>query len=153
MLAIAHCVHSVPGRVRYRIPERRGDGEFFVHLHDVLGGHEGIHAVAVNAATASVLIHHGTGADAVAAAARASGLFEVVPMPNLTLGAQAAVGLRTADRGLNVITDGKVDMRTALFLGLTGLAIHQALKGHLLGPASTLIWYALATLKWNETKP
>lgn len=153
MLDVAQCVHTAPGRVRFRIPERRGDAEFFLRLHEALGECEGIHAVAVNAATASILIHHTGSADAVASAARESGLFEVMPMPNLTLAAQAAAGLRNADGGLKLITDGKVDMSSALFLGLTGLAIHQAIKGNLLGPASTLIWYALATLKWNEKKP
>lgn len=153
MSAVAQCVHSVPGRVRYRILERRGDTEFFLQLREALAGREGIHAVVVNATTASILIHHAGDPDALAAAVRESGLFEVGPQPNLTLGAQAAAGLRDADSGLKLVTDGKIDMNSALFLALTGFAIHQAVKGNLLGPASTLIWYALATLKWHEKKP
>jgi hypothetical protein len=153
MPAVAQCVHAVPGRVRYRILERRGDAEFFRGVQELLRQHDGIQTVAVNAATASILVHHTGEADEIAAAAQAAGLFEVAPMPTPSLGAQARSGLRTADRDLRRITDGRVDMNSALFLGLTGLAMHQALKGNLLAPASTLLWYALEALRWSERKP
>jgi hypothetical protein len=152
MLSVARCVHRVPGRVRFRILERRGDTEYFSKLRDTLERHDGVNTVEVNPITASILIHHTGSADAIATAARASGLFQVLPVANSTVGAQAAAGLRDADRGLRLVTNGKMDVNSALFLGLTGFAIHQALEGNIVAPASTLLWYALTALKWDETK-
>jgi hypothetical protein len=35
---------------------------------------------------------------------------------------------------------------------LTGMAIHQAIKGNIVAPAATLVWYALVMLRAAEIK-
>ena len=153
MVSIAHCVHAVPGRVRYRIPERRGDQQFFRHAAEVLKQDQMVEAVLTNALTASILVRHCGSAEDISGLAERSGLFRVHALPTVSMGAQAGAGLQTIDRNLKRISNGRVDMNTALFLGLGALAVHQVMKGNLLAPASTLLWYALETLRRAEGKP
>lgn len=150
MLPAGYCVHAVPGRVRYRIPERRGDNAFFDRLQQVLADTPGVRAVAVNAGTAGVLLEFDGELEQMLAAVRAAGLFRVMDAMPQSLAFEASAGLKTVDRNLSLITGGRLDLDGALVFTLIGLALHQALRGQWLAPASTLFWYAVTLLRQGD---
>lgn len=153
MLPVAHCVHAVPGRVRYRIPERRGDETFFARVREVLADTPGVRAVEVNPLTAAVLLRFDGGLEGILTAVHAAGLFRVGRAVPRSLRAEAAAGLKGMDHNLALISAGRLDVDSALMFALMGLAVHQAFKGQLLAPASTLFWYALTLLRRSDKNP
>lgn len=106
----------------------------------------GVEAVQANALTGSLLIRHPGEWESIQCAAEESGLFAVARQTPLVQ-EQVNAGLREIGRDLHLISGGSLNLPSTLFLGFTGLAIHQALQGNLLGPASTLLWYALSSLR------
>src|SRR5438046_1382887 len=51
-------VHSVPGRVRLRVPRVAGDNPYAARLATLIEQHEAVDAVRVSAPTASIVIRH-----------------------------------------------------------------------------------------------
>lgn len=58
MPPIAYVVHSLPGRVRLRVPSRRGDRRYFSQLPGMLQNVSGIAILRVNPAAGSVVLRH-----------------------------------------------------------------------------------------------
>lgn len=56
--ADALVAHALPGRIRLRIPEKKGDGGYFEALLAAIGACQGLAKLVINPATASVLIHY-----------------------------------------------------------------------------------------------
>ncbi|MEW6445120.1 MAG: HMA2 domain-containing protein [Pseudomonadota bacterium] len=147
MIPHARVAHAVPGRLRLRIADRRGDDGYFAALTDVLGEVEGIRLLSVNPATASVLLTHRQGAlEGLGARASAAGLFV------LDLGEGTA---QLAPESESMLASGlpallpaseRFDPRLAFALVLIGLAAHQMARGHVLAPAASLLWYAFQLL-------
>lgn len=138
--------HRVPGRIRIRIPERRADAAYFADLARRLPELAGVAEIQCNPATASVLIGHTlTDIEPLERFAEERGLFRLAgTTPRLPpVWEMAGQGLRQVDRTLSGASGGAVDFKSLLFLLLLGLAGRQAANGHLLGPAATLVWYAM----------
>lgn len=142
----AQIIHSLPGRTRLRVLEKRRDEAFFADTIRNLTHCPGVASVETNTLTGSVLIHHDVPWDVLASQIeQRAGL--VIEMPReASLAHHVAQGLETANQDLNKVSGGKLDWNTLLFLGLTGLAIQQAIEGNIMAPAVSLLWYALNTL-------
>jgi hypothetical protein len=147
-MTTAHVCHRIAGRTRLRVPERRGDAVYFAQVHSALAGHEGVGRCDVNPATASILIEHSVSLEALAEFAVQAGLFRLGElMPAIVPGRERArQGLRRLDRELTRASNGELDLATVAGAGLLALAAVQLLRGQVLAPASTLTWYALATM-------
>jgi hypothetical protein len=158
----AYIKHQLPGRVRLKIPQKRGDFRYFDRIAELFTGCPGITQLQLNPSAASILVCHGTETDFlnIAEFAQANGLFTIVeppeeetftipylPIPKLT-----STGLNRLDESLMDFSQGRLDGRSLLFLSLIGLAIRQMAKGHIMGPASTLLWYAFSLLKEENEK-
>jgi len=144
----AFVVHELPGRLRLRIPEKRSDSAFFAGLAERLTECPGVRSIEINALTGSILLFHAaeTSAVDVARYAEQAALFSVIPSsatPARTLGQCAAKGLDAFDRGLTAASGGWVDLQSAFFLLLLGLAVRQARRGQVLAPAISLFWEAI----------
>ena len=141
----AWVAHTCPGRSRLRIPERRHDGEYFASIASQLRECNLITTVQTNPATASIVILHHGELTAVAQFAVASELFTLPRLANT--GDSALLGASNGLRGINTIvqemTNGVLDAPSLAYAGLVGLALVQALRGHVAGPATTLLWNAL----------
>jgi len=145
MKTSAHLHHRVPGRMRLRIPQRRGDLEYFTTLARELAQVAGVTRVECNPRTASVLVLHASdAADAILAQARARNLFEVADAraESATLAQHAGAGLRTLDGKLRSVTRGDIDMNSLILGGFVTMGVVQLYRGHIVGPAVTLFWYA-----------
>jgi hypothetical protein len=122
----AEIVHAMPGRMRLRIPARRGDAVFFASVATGLSTIAGIDKVGTRPLTGSILIHHNAPLARVTEAAEKARLFVVTP--------------RAASPGFPEAIS--LDPRMVVGLGLGVLALWQLTQGRVLPRAATLAWYA-----------
>lgn len=152
----AHVAHASRGRLRLRIPERRGDTAYFARLAADLRRCEGIVGAEGTARSGSLLLRHlpGLGLADIAAQAERLGLslLSHPPVPSgPTLVQHAGAGIDALDRTLVAASGGRVDLSSAVLLGLLATAARQAARGQILPPTASLLWYALVLV--NQSKP
>lgn len=143
----AYVVHTLPGRVRLRIPAKRGDANYFEELRRVISGFPGIEVAAVNPLTASILIRYPPELD-IAAVGEVAGAFDIVygELPTATVAERLDNWLARGDRVLRRGSGGHIDFKSASVLTLLALALRQAAQGEILQPAFPLLLGALAVL-------
>lgn len=154
MQPFAQLVHQMNGRVRLRIPARKGDHSYFAQLESRLAAHKDVAAVEVNPLTGSVLIRHRGNAMTVIAYATQQQLFTLTPTSEA-----ANVALHTVSDGLDQLDDavkrttrGAFDLNELLFVMLLGISFVQLLRGKIFGPATSILSYAAAILTLHRTK-
>lgn len=173
MTPIATIQHQIPGRLRLRIPARRGDVSFFHHIVQVLSKLPSIAELSAIPLTGSIIIRHSGPAQAITAAATEQGLFEIGPeepkkapapssrrRPHAGLRGTAATGLsglalfqvargrltgNAAENFWNAYGAQRILGRPEIAAGFVLLGIAQVLRGQLLGSASSLFFYSLIT--------
>lgn len=173
MTPIATIQHQIPGRLRLRIPARRGDVSFFHHVVQVLSKLPSIAELSAIPLTGSIIIRHSGPAQAITAAATEQGLFEIGPeepkkapapssrrQPHAGLRGTAATGLsglalfqvargrltgNAAENFWNAYGAQRILGRPEIAAGFVLLGIAQVLRGQLLGSASSLFFYSLIT--------
>jgi hypothetical protein len=140
----AAVVHRLPGRIRLRIPDRRGDPGYFEMLALELAMLDQVRGVSVNPAAATILLRHDEPLDPVVEVARTQGLFTVADLtPRLEpIEHRLRQVIASADGAVRGATAGELDLVSAAALGILGLAALQTLRGRVLGPAFNLAWYA-----------
>ncbi|WP_018953327.1 HMA2 domain-containing protein [Thioalkalivibrio sulfidiphilus] len=148
MSSTAYLVHRVPGRLRFKLPERRGDVAFFRELVPQLSALEGVLAVRASPDTGSVLILHGDGFQASLLGAVGT-LLELSPEPYVPPSAfsRAASGLGQLDAWIARETRGGSSVNSIFFLVLVGMALVQISRGQVMAPATSLLWYALDLMR------
>lgn len=124
-LPLAEIAHSMPGRSRLRIADRRGDAAFFASVAATLSSVAGVYKVEATPLTGSLLIRHGAPLERIGAAAREAGLFAI--------GAAPAAPPEPAFA---------FDPKILLGLGFLGVALWQMSRDQLFPPALTLLLYA-----------
>lgn len=138
----AYICHRVATRTRVRIPAQRGDMDYFSRLADQLVELEGVHAVHVNARTASVLVEHG--ADDWLGQVVQQGILQWVPDGTAVNPVDRAENiLKSFNHHLRASTAEHIDFRGFMLLLLIGGAIAQINRGQIMVPAVSLMWYAL----------
>jgi len=159
----AYIKHQLPGRVRLKIPQKRGDFRYFGRIADLFADCPGITQLQLNPSAASILICHGTETHFlnIAEFAQTNGLFtiteqpeeeETFSIPYLPIPKLTSTGLNRLDESLMDFSQGRLDGRSLLFLALIGLAVRQMTRGNIMGPATTLLWYAFSLLKEENEK-
>lgn len=148
MIPVATCAHSVNGRVRLRIAQKRRDREYFDGLRRRISEIPGVKEVSVTPSTGSILLLLDKGRlESIAAACEAEGLFALQGGVgrNVPLLADATRGVyRKIDRRIRSLTGGDLDLPGVAFASLVGSALWQLAKGNIAGPVwSAGLWYAL----------
>lgn len=133
MTPIATIQHQIPGRLRIRIPARRGDVSFFHHIVQTLSKIPSIAELSAIPLTGSIIIRHSGSAHAIAAAATEQGLFEIGPEEPKKAPAPSS---RSSRRG------PYAGLRGTAATGLSGLALFQVARGQLTGNAAENFWNA-----------
>ena len=123
----ASVAHNSAGRLRLKVPERRGDPAFFADLGGKLAAAPEVNEVETNARTASILIKHDSSGEALLAWADDHNL--LTPSGRLF----------TPDRQRPA---AEPNWRTLLALAVLLLAVIQLFRGQILGPATTLAFMA-----------
>ncbi len=146
MLPTAHIVHRLRGRFRLKIPEKRTDADWLAEAASRLERVPGVKQVEVRVVSGSLLIRHQTEAGLEERLA-AAGLFRITD----DLVASPPVldpildGISRSHRKLERRTGGRANLSTILIVLLVLAAFVQTLRGQILPPTVSLLWYA-ATL-------
>ncbi len=147
MLPLAYISHRTRGRLRIRIPSKKGDREFFGGLKERFSGFEGIKAVEVNALTGSLLVIHDLDSERIAGYAMAGNLFSLQGLNASPRRLQQRVSetFKGMNTQLVALTGGEIDIGGLAFLLLLGAGIYQMSVGNL----TALPWYAAFWYAFN----
>jgi len=148
MLPDAYLSHAIPGRLRVKIPSKKGDSCYFDDVHTLMSEYEGIEKVVVNALTASVLVIHAVDSKKIAAYAERNNLFrmeDVKPFEKQTyISRKVSETFRDMNSSVIVSTKGFANVPDLVLLTLVGLSAIQISRGNFTAPAwYTALWYAL----------
>jgi hypothetical protein len=149
MIPEAVLSHTTPGRLRVKVPSRKGDAAYFSVLKEHFAHFEGVKQVEANALTSSVLLIHSADLKALAAFAEEHALFKL-----RKLGPQAssfsgkfAGAFSDFDRRVKRLTGSELDVPGVAFVTLLGFGIYEIGRGNFTAPAwYTAFWYALNIL-------
>ncbi|APO68848.1 hypothetical protein IE4872_CH03248 [Rhizobium gallicum] len=135
--------HFTAGRLRVRVPDRRGDVSYFRSAIEKLSEHSEIASLRANPITGSILIQHEINLSLIREIAARSEVFDLqessAPLPRP---APSSPNRQVSDRGVTGL-----DGSGATEIGLIGLAFYQAIRGHALGPASENFWNAFGGMR------
>ena len=104
--------------------------------------------VEANPVTAGILVVPAVSAETLMRFAEKESLFllDATEAGSMTLTETLALEFGGLNRELRRMSGGAIDIGTLAFAALVTSAIVQWQKGHVLGPASTLLWYAAGLL-------
>ncbi len=158
MVPVARITHRIKGRIRIRVPMRKGNREYFSSLEAQLRNIPGVTGMETNALTGSVLIFHETDPEKMISYANESGLFRIPAgdpngavdssgkriRKNRRLTSQISDVFKQADSKMLDMSDGRLDIGGGAFMVLLGLGIYDIARGNFIAPAwYTAFWYAL----------
>ncbi len=151
MIAVAHLSHIATGRVRLRIPTKRGDDAYFRALEAALAARSDVQTVQTSARTGSLLFYHdgSLDLDALARQAQEQGWFllDLKPPSRESLEALVSRQLSRLDGWMRRFSGSRLDNPSLLFLALALLAGRQIAKGQVAPPAVTVLWYLYELLQ------
>lgn len=146
MVPFAQVSHRTVGRMRIRIPSRKGDAEYFSHLQDNLTKRFGFRTLTVNHWTGSVLIvNPSIDPNAVADHAAENGLFDLhlLQPPQKGLAHDLFSPVAELNGGVRRFTGGELDLGGLVFIGLLIYGMVEIARGNLSRPPwYTALWYA-----------
>ena len=135
MVPVAHIEHQLPGRVRLRVPSKRGDVSFFERVVKELSRHPAIWELAASPLTGTITLQYSEPLQAIMEAAAALTLFETGgPKP----GVKAAESKRPSRRSESARLAG------GIAAGLSGLSLYQAARGNVIGNAVESFWLSFS---------
>ncbi len=149
MICKAYVHHSLPGRLRIKVPEKAGDSSYFRQIQISLSDLDSVDNVQVNSVTGSILLtHNNTTSSDISHFAKENHLFhlgghdeEQVPIID-----KVSQGVNRLDQQLRKTTESGVDTRALMFAAMIGMALWQIRKGQIMVPAMSLLWYAYQLL-------
>lgn len=153
----AYVVHAMPGRVRVRVPARKGDGAFFDGIAGRLRQLPAVTSVTTSPLTGSVLVHFTGEIEALAFGAMTllhDVAFELTPPPAEPMMQRVRSGLADVDATVRELSGGEMDTRALAFCGLLAISAVQLLRGNVLAPAATMLWYGAEIARhWSPGQP
>jgi hypothetical protein len=143
-----YVAHRTAGRTRIRIPGRRGDSGFFSRAAEELAACGGISSAIANPVTGSILVWHTCDITEVAQHAAGRGLFVLIGTEPTELPLTDKLLERISDADLEVrrLSGGEIDLGSIAFLTLLSIGLVQLLRGNVVAPAITLLFYAASTI-------
>jgi hypothetical protein len=135
MIAVAHIEHQLPGRVRLRVPSKRGDVSYFERAVKELSRHPAVLELAASPLTGCITLVHSDPLQAILDAAANLILFEMGELkPSVKAGEAKRAARLSRDAGLA----GHVAA------GLTGMSLFQAARGNVVGNAVENFWLSFS---------
>jgi hypothetical protein len=133
MVPIAHIEHQLPGRVRLRVPSKRGDVSYFERAVKELSRHPAVWELIASPLTGTITLQYSEPLQAIVDAAAKLILFEMgAPKPGVRAGESKRAVRLTRNAGLA----GHVAV------GLSGLSLFQVGRGNVVGNAVENFWLA-----------
>ncbi|MBC7857859.1 MAG: hypothetical protein H7Z39_03595 [Burkholderiaceae bacterium] len=140
--------HQIPGRIRFRLLERRGDGAYFSELATKLGHIDAIDRVKPNPTTGSVVLEYSGSLNA---------LIEQMQLQEVYMNIQRnppqsspALAPRPANNSFRLVSGRDINplFMAASLLGIIGVV--QTLRGKILVPSLSAFWYALEGFRQSK---
>ncbi|MBZ0168078.1 hypothetical protein MELA_02637 [Candidatus Methylomirabilis lanthanidiphila] len=150
MLPNAFITHATHGRVRIKIPAKKGDAAYFASLRDKLAALSelpGIQRIEANPLTGSILVLHTLDPEAIdlGLVAQYSEFNQLFRLQQPPAKQTPAPGNKASGR-----TAGEIDPKVLAMLGFVGVAVIQLKRGHIMMPAITALWYAYSLMKERQ---
>ena len=142
----ARITHSISGRLRIKIPSKKGDTSYFESLEQKFSGCDEVQKVEANALTAGVLLLHDADIKDISKFAEENRLFEIesLGLERTPLVKRIRSGFEDLNRRTKKLTGSELDLPSAGFVSLLSLSIYQIARGNFFAPAwYTSLWYAL----------
>lgn len=155
--ADALIVHALPGRIRFRLPDKKQDVAYFEQLLTALSGISGVNKLTINPRTASVFIQYDVGAtDELNHFLEDNDFFALRKNPS---GEDDPVG-KAEHRGVAQILADTAGMVTSdipptqlVAFGLAGWSCYKLLRGEWKSPEwYVALWYAYNLYRESEAK-
>lgn len=154
-----HIVSSTPNRTRLRVSPKRRNQQEMARIANTLKTHPDVQEVRTNIQTGSIVVHHAekhSSLEDIKAALQDLGVIlgsiADVEVPLMNGKSAVASDITSAVKDLNQrvgqTTDGVVDLRFLVPLGLGTLAIHQLLRNG--WQFETVPWYVLAWYSFDS---
>ncbi|MEK6725795.1 MAG: HMA2 domain-containing protein [Deltaproteobacteria bacterium] len=145
MLPDAYLSHQTSGRIRVKIPSKKGDDSYFKNANALLQQHKGIDRTEVNPLTGSILIIHSGNSTSVMKIAETNKLFR---LNGANQTPTVAAGIKTTFNDFNTqvkrLTGHELDISTLAFLILLAAGLYQISIGNAASiPWYTAIWYGM----------
>jgi hypothetical protein len=141
--------HMSSGRIRLKIPSKKGDEALFSEMKTWLSGVPGVERVEINPSTGSVLIIHSLNQEMVGEFIKT---YNLSPLQNkksnlpqsFNFHRELTSAFDTLDHQVKGHTGGGVNIGALAFLALVGAGTYQIAKGNFAAiPWYTAFWYAL----------
>mgnify|MGYP001818204601 CR=1 FL=1 len=129
--------YQTDGRTRLGALVRPVDTLELMDIADNLSGPRGVDAVDFRAATGSLVIKHELARVGIEIAGSVDGIDGYT---DCLAPVRATIG--RVDGLMTRLTTGGVDMRTITFVLMLGLALRQTMRGQIMVPAFSFLWYA-----------
>jgi len=154
MAPSAYIIHSIKGRIRIQIPEKRKDNSFFSSMKQQFERMNAIENITVNDLTGTILLT-GKNIDinTIQMYAQKNALFQikkksVAPLLLPSLPKPLTTILTNPIGSINQFTlktsNNSVDLAGLFFLSLMGIGVFQIFRGNLILPSwHTAFWYSL----------
>lgn len=156
MIPQAIVVHRMAGRLRVRVPTKKGDAAYFGSVRDALSALEGVEGVEVTPYTGSILVRGPAPVKAVTDAAESRGLFALKEERAVKVTAfhdAVADGFGALNDRIKTATGATFDLPGLAFAALVGAGIYQIARGNFTAPAwYTAFWYALGIFGKSSAK-
>lgn len=153
MATQAFLVCSTPGRLRFRIPSRKGDPAFFDSLRTTCANLPGLSNAAVSALTGALLVTFEPRSAFTPGDIAERLDLELQAICPKSWEKSISNQFRFLDREFRQLTGGELDLRGAAFLGCLAAGIYQIAAGNIAMPAwFVAFWYAM-NLAGNAQSP
>ena len=133
MIPAAYIEHQLPGRVRLRVPSKRGEVPFFEKVVRELSKHPAVHELTATPLTGSIMLQYVEPLHAITAAAADQSLFETDRLPPARKRGEPNHAGRVSNA--SSLTKG-------FATGLSGLSLFQVAQGNVLGSAVESFWHS-----------
>lgn len=146
-LPVGYLAHECAGRTRLSFANRKNERAFFEAVCNAALSLPGVSHVEGRPATGSVIVTHTGPASTVLDAARARGVFDVQVQPSEPAGGdQLGAWHSLIGEPMTGAQSTPNFARTTTILTLLFMALVQAMRGQVMPPATTALWYALSLL-------
>jgi DNA/RNA endonuclease YhcR with UshA esterase domain len=147
MTTTAVIVHQLPGRLRLRFSEGRGDAEYFSALSDIIAHINGVDQVKTNASTGSVVIEFSDTAENLTQRLQQQGVSIANPSKTDHADVQQYKPDRHNTVPFHLVSNRDINPMFMLGALLTAVGVVQTFRGKVLVPSISVLWYAIEAFR------
>jgi cation transport ATPase len=152
MATAAIIVHQLPGRVRLRLDEKRGDPEYFSALSENVSHLNGVEQVKVNPSTGSMVIEFSDSTENLVQQLQQQDLsvenqYEKNKPTSRPAPVNSGVGSTTP---FHLVSNRDINPMFMLAAALAALGVVQTFRGKILVPSLSVLWYAMQAFRQSK---